>query len=74
MASQRVGDGGKILIVEDEESVADVMEMYIETEFDNEIIFAKSGNEAIEILKKDHDIVLVLSDYTMEDGNGRVLY
>ena len=74
MASQKVEDGGKILIVEDEESVADVMEMYIETEFDNEIIFAKSGNEAIEILKKDHDIVLVLSDYTMEDGNGRVLY
>ena len=47
MSPQRIGDGGKILIVEDEENVADVMEMYIETEFDNEILFAKSGNEAI---------------------------
>ena len=43
MSSQRTGDGGKILIVEDEESVADVMEMYIESEFDNELLFAKSG-------------------------------
>ena len=65
---------GKILIVEDDENVAAVMSMYIETEFENEIIIASSGNEAIEVLKANPDIVLVLSDYNMPNGNGRSIF
>ena len=65
---------GKILIVDDDENVAAVMSMYIETEFENEIITASSGNEAIEVLKANPDIVLVLSDYNMPNGNGRSIF
>ena len=74
MAQERSSHTGKILIVEDEENVATVISMYIESEFDNEIIFAKSGNEAIEVLKSNPDITLILSDYNMPNGNGRSLF
>ena len=74
MPKEGASDLGKILIVEDDENVAAVMSMYIETEFENEIIIASSGNEAIEVLKANPDIVLVLSDYNMPNGNGRSIF
>ncbi len=60
----------KILIVDDEEEIREVMFMMIETIGQYKIIEASSGNSAIEILKKDQDVGLVFCDYRMNDGNG----
>lgn len=65
---------GKILIVDDEEEIREVMVMMIETIGNYKIIEASSGNSAIDILKKDQDIGLVFCDYRMNDGNGGDVY
>lgn len=64
----------KILIVDDEEEIREVMFMMIETIGQYKIIEASSGNSAIEVLKKDQDISLVFCDYRMNDGNGGDVY
>jgi response regulator RpfG family c-di-GMP phosphodiesterase len=63
-----------ILIVDDEPEILDILEILIESEFDVQLIRAKSGNEAIEHLKKYEDIKLIISDYTMSDGSGGDLF
>lgn len=64
----------KILIVDDEEEIREVMVMMIETIGQYKILEASSGNSAIDILKKDRDIGLVFCDYRMNDGNGGDVY
>ena len=65
---------GKILIVDDSESNAAVMAMHAEAEWDNPILTASSVPDAISILNQHQDIVTVISDYNMGDGNGGDLY
>ena len=62
----------KILIVDDESDILDVCTFYIEEHVQgkNEIIQAKSGNEAIEILKNNNDIDLCVCDHNMPFGLG----
>jgi len=60
----------KILIVEDDFDLRELLEIVIESEFDNPILAASSGNEAIEILKKDSNVGVIISDLFMHDGNG----
>ena len=61
----------KILIVDDEPDILELMaEEFSYSGFD--IVTAISGNQAIEILK-DTAVDVVISDYKMPDGNGRVL-
>jgi response regulator RpfG family c-di-GMP phosphodiesterase len=66
----------KILLVDDEQAIRDLLQLILESEFDNEIVFASSGNEAVEILKQDSssEIGMILSDYNMPNGNGGTLY
>lgn len=64
----------KILIVDDEEEIREVMVMMIETIGQYKILEASSGNSAIEVLKKDQNIGLVFCDYRMNDGNGGDVY
>lgn len=64
----------KILIVDDEEEIREVMVMMIETIGQFEIVEAHSGNHAIKILQSHQDIGLIFCDYRMNDGNGGDVY
>lgn len=58
-----------ILIVDDEEMVADLMKDYFVNQGMKNIHIAKSGNEAISLLSK-RDVDLVISDVVMASGSG----
>ena len=65
----------KILIIDDSDSALEIMELYVESEFDNPIVTATNGNEAIDILKKNHkDISIIICDYNMPEGDGGDVY
>ncbi|MBT3583714.1 MAG: response regulator [Halobacteriovoraceae bacterium] len=65
----------KILVVDDEEGIRDVISMIIESYFENEIITAASGNEAIAILKEQNsEIGMMFCDFRMNDGTGADAY
>ena len=49
----------KILMIDDSDSALEIMELYVESEFDNPIITATNGNEAIDILKKINQIFIL---------------
>lgn len=58
----------KILIVDDEERMVELIALYLKP-YNYEIIKCFSGNEAVEIIKKEH-IHLVLLDVMMPDLDG----
>lgn len=60
----------KVLVVDDEPQIREVFELILEANDNIEVKFAASGNQAIELLKENNDIGLILCDYRMEDGNG----
>lgn len=64
----------KILIAEDEEILRDLYEMILESEFSCEIIKVSNGVEAIDTLKKDLHIDIILSDYNMPEATGGQIY
>ena len=64
----------KILIVDDEDAIRFLLAHFISSKFPFEILQATSGNSAIELLKKEKDIEVVLCDYRMMDGNGGTVY
>ncbi len=64
----------KILIVDDEEEIREVMVMMIDNIGHYNIIEASSGNNAIQTLENDLEIKLIFCDYRMNDGNGGDVY
>ncbi len=64
----------RVLIVDDESDIRDILEFTIESEVDCECISASSGNEAIEKIRTEKNFDLILSDYNMPEGNGGTLY
>lgn len=60
----------KVLIVDDEPDILDIIEILFESEFDNEIVRANSGNQAMELLESDPDIEVIVSDFNMPNGTG----
>ncbi len=64
----------KILYAEDEEVLRELYALQIEALVSCDIVEVSSGQEAIEALKNDQNIVLVLSDYRMPNGNGDMIY
>lgn len=69
-----VNQAFKVLVAEDEEMIASLYEMILTSEFDCQITLAKDGLEAAEILTKDSDYHMVITDYTMPKKNGVALY
>lgn len=59
----------KILIVDDEKEIRDLVEIYLKAEGYN-TIKAADGEEALEILKESNDIDLVILDIMMPKSNG----
>ncbi len=64
----------KILLVDDEAEILEILETLITSEINCEIVKSASGNKAIAELKKDQEFDLILSDYNMADGNGADLF
>ena len=64
----------KILIVDDEQPIRDLLQLLIESEFDNEIVLCESGSAAQTSLSGDDNIGIIISDYNMPDGNGGELF
>ena len=65
---------GKILIVDDENSIREILRHFITSHFDFEVIEASSGEEAIGKLRSDNEIRVVICDYRMPMGNGGDVY
>ena len=65
----------KILLIDDEKEILDILKLFIKSRYPNEILEAQSGNEAIILMEKEKDnIALALVDWRMKDGNGGVVY
>ena len=60
----------KVLIVDDEIAIQQIIAFMLESQFQATPVLASSGNQAIEILRTEKDIDLVISDYNMPDGSG----
>ncbi len=72
LSNEKLGDNNeklKILIAEDDETSEMLISIIIE-DISKEIITAKTGNEALEICKKNPDIDLILMDIQMPEMNG----
>ena len=66
----------KILYVEDEEALLNLISMEIEAELDCQVVELTSGNKAIAWLKENNssDIGAIISDHKMPDGPGSALF
>ena len=64
----------KFLLVDDSDDALEVIELFIESEFDNDLITANSGNEALDLLKADQEYGIIICDYNMPNGNGEEVY
>lgn len=62
----------RVLIVEDDEDLRFIILMNLE-ELDLEFTVAHSGNKAIELLNNGLEVDLIISDYSMPDGDGGML-
>ena len=59
----------KVLVLEDEELVAEIIKDFIEGEFEVTFDNAKDGEEALELVKKNH-YDLVIADYILPKMDG----
>ena len=67
------GQSMRILVVDDEEDVREIITEFIQEHFDLDVLLASSGMEAIEILETQNDIGLIVADYNFPDlGDGGV--
>lgn len=64
----------KFLIVDDEEDVIELFQIIVEGRFSCEFFTATDGNQAIEVLKANPEIDLIISDFYMEKGSGDIIY
>lgn len=64
----------RILVVDDEPELVELVTYIIEGEFDAEVVPAYSGKEAVEILEREKEqISLIFSDYMMPNGDADVI-
>jgi len=60
----------KVLVVDDIAEIREITIFYLQTITSVDVIEAKDGKEAIEILKANPDIQLIISDFNMPNGTG----
>ena len=64
----------KILIVDDDHDIREIMMFTYDNEVDAEFLFAGDGKEAISKLESEPDIDLIVCDYNMPVSNGGDVY
>jgi CheY-like chemotaxis protein len=64
----------KILLADDDHELRALLVLLLESDLGVDVLEARSGNEAIEILSHQSDIDVIVSDYNMPDGNGYEIY
>lgn len=64
----------KVLIVDDDSDIRDIIEFTFSCEIEAEFMHAGSGNKAISEIESNDDLDLIICDYNMPDGNGGVVY
>lgn len=64
----------KILIIDDDKDIRDIIEFTISCEVEANFLHAESGHSGIEVIKKNNDIDLIICDYNMPNGNGGEVY
>jgi CheY-like chemotaxis protein len=64
----------KILLAEDEPELRKLIVFMIDSLIDATVTEVSSGDQAIEILAREPDIQLVISDYQMPNGTGEDIY
>jgi CheY-like chemotaxis protein len=64
----------KILIIDDEENIRELIKLGIEIEITADFIEAKDGKEALEMIRAQPDIDLIICDYNMPRLNGGAVY
>lgn len=67
-------DKKEIILVDDSEDTLEILELFIESEFDLPILRFTGANYAIEYLKESPNAAIVVSDYNMEEGTGADLF
>lgn len=63
----------KILLVDDDESLRQLLAQRLSLDLSAVTDEADSGNEAIKLIKLGAKYSLIISDYNMPDGNGAIL-
>lgn len=64
----------KVLLIDDDSDVREIIAFTIESQLNCEIVEVDSGNAAVETLKSSLDFQLIVCDYNMPNGNGGVVY
>jgi CheY-like chemotaxis protein len=64
----------KILIIDDEENIRELIKLGIEIEITADFLEAKDGKEALEVVRSAPDIDLIICDYNMPRLNGGAVY
>jgi len=64
----------KILIIDDEIEIVELIETLLEMEYEAEIIKANDGKEGIDKIKSFNDIDLIISDVNMPEVGGREVF
>lgn len=64
----------KILLIEDDSDLRELVSMFLMDEFNVQVVQAESGNQAIALLIERADFDCVISDYHMPDGTGGDVY
>lgn len=64
----------RVLIVDDDEDIREIIEFTFSCEVESDFVHAESGNKAIEIIKSSNDLDLIICDFNMPDGNGGDVY
>ena len=57
-----------------EADIQDILTFIVESKIKCDFFYAKSGNEAIQLIESGQKIDLIISDFNMPNGNGGHLY
>jgi CheY-like chemotaxis protein len=63
-----------ILVVDDEADIRELMEIILKKSFPLNVVLAKSGNEAFDIISKIGKPEVIICDMNMQDGDGYFLF
>lgn len=63
-----------ILIVDDESEILEIIEMSLQLLTTKPVKSASSGNKALKVIEEEGQPLIIISDFTMADGDGLFLY